>query len=79
MAQKTSAGFRFQEWIARIGWAGWAALAVSMFGLALRIEHAVTFDGPGRGSDYASNVEGVYWMLKHWRGARGLREVWELS
>jgi hypothetical protein len=53
--------------LTRIGLAGWLALAVSILGLALRVEHAYTFDGPGRGSDYASHVEGVYWMLKHWR------------
>lgn len=30
----------------------WLALAVSALGLALRIEHAITFDGLGRGADY---------------------------
>jgi len=44
------------------------ALAVTALGLFLRIEHALTFDGPGRGSDYAVYVQGVRWMLEHWRG-----------
>lgn len=60
-------GFRIQDAISRIGWAGWVAFAVSLLGLVLRVEHACTFDGPARGSDYAANVQGVYWMLEHWR------------
>lgn len=43
------------------------ALLVSLLGLALRVEHALTFDGPGRGADYRVNVHGAYWMLAHWR------------
>lgn len=46
---------------------GLCAIAVSLLGLALRVEHALTFDGPKRGADYAVNVHGVYWMLEHWR------------
>ncbi|HTM44970.1 MAG TPA: hypothetical protein VL137_08450, partial [Polyangiaceae bacterium] len=43
------------------------ALAVTALGLSLRIEHAITFDGPVRGSDYAAYVDGVRWMLAHKR------------
>jgi len=46
---------------------GVLALAVSAFGLFLRVEHAITFDGPKRGSDYRIYVEGVRWMLVHHR------------
>jgi len=38
---------------------------VSLLGLILRIEHALTFDGPKRGSDYNVYIEGVRWMLEH--------------
>src|SRR5207245_780649 len=31
----------------------------------LRVEHALTFDGPVRGSDYDVYVRGVRWMLEH--------------
>jgi Dolichyl-phosphate-mannose-protein mannosyltransferase len=41
--------------------------AISALGLALRVEHALTFNGPKRGADYAANVHGVYWMMAHWR------------
>jgi hypothetical protein len=44
-----------------------AALAVSVVGLVLRIEHAQTFDGPARGSDYSAYVEGARWVLTHHR------------
>ncbi|MBN2196147.1 MAG: glycosyltransferase family 39 protein [Polyangiaceae bacterium] len=53
--------------LARVSVATWVAVAVSILGLALRIEHAYTFDGLARGSDYVANVGGVYWMLEHWR------------
>jgi 4-amino-4-deoxy-L-arabinose transferase-like glycosyltransferase len=49
----------------RLAWG--LALAVSLIGLGLRIEHAITFDGPGRGADYAVNVHGVYWTVEHLR------------
>ena len=42
-------------------------LLVSALGLALRIEHALTFDGPTRGSDYDVYLQGVRWMGAHWR------------
>src|SRR5262245_27983664 len=42
-------------------------LVVSVVGFALRLEHAITFDGPDRGSDYAVYVQGVRWMWEHWR------------
>jgi len=38
---------------------------VGLAGLALRIEHALTFDGPGRGSDYLAAMRGVRWVLEH--------------
>jgi len=40
---------------------------VSLLGLILRIEHALTFDGPKRGADYNVYVEGVRWTLEHRR------------
>jgi len=43
------------------------AVAVTLLGLALRAEHALTFDGPGRGADYKVNVHGVHWMLANKR------------
>lgn len=33
----------------------------------LRVEHAITFDGPKRGADYDRHVQGVRWMMSHWR------------
>jgi hypothetical protein len=42
-------------------------LLVSALGLALRVEHALTFDGPARGSDYDVYLQGVRWMGAHWR------------
>ena len=42
------------------------AYVVSVIGLALRVEHALTFDGPKRGGDYAVNLDGVRWMMTHW-------------
>lgn len=47
--------------------AGLLMLAVSALGLALRVEHAHTFDGLARGSDYQAHLAGVRWMLQHWR------------
>lgn len=47
--------------------AHWLALGLSLFGLFLRVEHALTFDGPARGSDYAVYVDGVRWMQEHRR------------
>ncbi len=64
---KSSYAQRVRDTVAQISVAGWVALAVTLLGLILRIEHAYTFDGPGRGSDYASNVQGVRWMLKNMR------------
>jgi hypothetical protein len=52
---------------ARVGLVGVLSLAVTLLGLGLRVEHALTFDGPGRGADYAVNLGGVHWMLHHWR------------
>ncbi len=46
---------------------GWLILAVCLLGLVLRVEHALTFDGPGRGSDYAVYMQGIRWMLEHHR------------
>ena len=42
-------------------------LAVSVLGFSLRLEHALTFDGPVRGSDYDAHLAGVRWMLQHRR------------
>jgi hypothetical protein len=48
----------------------WLELAVFGLGLALRVEHAVTFDGPFRGSDYGAHLQAVRWMGEHWRAFR---------
>jgi hypothetical protein len=48
-----------------LGVPGVLAIAISLLGLSLRIEHALTFDGPNRGSDYAVNMSGVHWMRIH--------------
>jgi hypothetical protein len=48
-----------------LGLPGILAIAISLLGLSLRIEHAVTFDGPRRGSDYEANMSGVHWMRIH--------------
>jgi hypothetical protein len=50
-----------------IGLPGALAIGVSVLGLVLRVEHALTFDGPGRGADYGAHMAGVRWMLEHWR------------
>ena len=47
-------------------WA-WTMLAISLLGLALRVEHASTFDHVHRGSDYNVHLLGVRWMQTHWR------------
>jgi hypothetical protein len=49
----------------KLGLPGILAIAISLLGLSLRIEHALTFDGPRRGSDYGANMSGVRWMMKH--------------
>jgi hypothetical protein len=46
---------------------GVLAIAISALGLFLRVEHALTFDGPVRGSDYGVYMQGVRWMLEHKR------------
>jgi hypothetical protein len=45
----------------------WVESAIFVLGLALRVEHAVTFDGPFRGSDYGAHLQAVRWMGEHWR------------
>ncbi|MEO8178445.1 MAG: hypothetical protein ABI895_06390, partial [Deltaproteobacteria bacterium] len=45
----------------RLGW------AFALLGFALRLEHALTFNGALRGSDYAVHMLGVHWMLEHLR------------
>lgn len=56
---------KIQQIVFRLGIPGCLAIAVTILGLVLRIEHAHTFDGPGRGSDYAAHVAGVRWMGEH--------------
>jgi hypothetical protein len=43
------------------------ALAVTVLGLVLRVEHALTFDGPLRGSDYFAYISGLHWVEDHLR------------
>src|SRR5262245_15358698 len=57
------------------GVAGWLAIVASLIGLALRVEHALTFDGLGRGGAYAVNLQGVRWMMEHWRPFYFSRQV----
>lgn len=57
---------RIRSSVAKVSLPQWLALAVSILGLWLRVEHAWTFDGPGRGSDYRAHLSGVHWMLEHW-------------
>jgi hypothetical protein len=45
----------------------WVLIGVSLLGLVLRLEHAHTFDGPGRGSDYEAHMQGVRWMGENMR------------
>ena len=66
---------RIRNYVSQISPAGWVALAVSLLGLILRIEHAYTFNGPDRGSDYAANIQGVRWMLKNMRPFNFANEV----
>jgi hypothetical protein len=61
--------------VSQISLAGWVALAVTLFGLVLRIEHARTFNGPERGADYAAHVGAVRWMLKNMRPFNFTNEV----
>src|SRR5665213_3266832 len=74
---------RVRAWFARmrlLGPAGWPALLVSAVGLALRVEHALTFNGPLRGADYVRHFSGVYWMMHHWRAFSFDPEVnWSIS
>lgn len=42
-------------------------LVLTLIGLGLRVEHAMTFDGATRGSDYGVYVQGVRWMMEHQR------------
>lgn len=46
---------------------GWLMLAVALLGLALRVEHAWTFDQAHRASDYTGHLPGVRWMQEYWR------------
>jgi hypothetical protein len=46
---------------------GCLILAVSLLGLGLRVEHALTFDQLHRASDYTGHLPGVRWMQEHWR------------
>ncbi len=48
---------------------------VSLIGFALRLEHALTFDGPLRGADYEAHVPGVRWMMHHYRPFNFTQEV----
>jgi 4-amino-4-deoxy-L-arabinose transferase-like glycosyltransferase len=43
------------------------AILISVMGLTLRIEHAMTFDALHRGADYERHIAGVNWMMNHWR------------
>lgn len=45
----------------------WLMLLVSALGLALRVEHAMTFDQVHRASDYDVHLLGVEWMEHRWR------------
>ncbi|HYQ44985.1 MAG TPA: hypothetical protein VER11_23525 [Polyangiaceae bacterium] len=63
-------GTRVGAWLSRLrewGAAGWPVLLVSVIGLALRIDYAISFDGPHRGADYERHYSGVYWMIHNWR------------
>jgi hypothetical protein len=50
----------------RIGTWGWLMLAVSLLGLLLRVEHALTFDQAQRASDYQVHLDGVRFVQRHW-------------
>jgi len=74
---------RFGAWLSRLrerGAAGWPVLLVSVIGLALRVDYAITFNGPKRGADYERHYSGVYWMMEHWRPFDFTPEVnWTIS
>ncbi len=53
--------------VRRWGTADWLAVLVNALGLALRVEHACTFDSVEHGADYLRHMEGVNWMMHHWR------------
>jgi hypothetical protein len=53
--------------LARVGLPAAVAIFLTALGLFLRVEHALTFDGPARGSDYAVYLEGVRWTIEHKR------------
>jgi hypothetical protein len=67
VAEATSWQERIRNHIAHLGAAEVLMIAVTVLGLGLRIEHALTFDGPLRGADYAVHLDGVRWMLAHHR------------
>jgi 4-amino-4-deoxy-L-arabinose transferase-like glycosyltransferase len=71
IAPRARSGLGLLAWrrpgLGRLDGKGLAALAITALGLALRLEHAATFDGPGHGSDYGAHMAGVRWMLEHWR------------
>ena len=48
------------------GWT-WLMIFVSLLGLSLRIEHALTFDQVHRASDYEVHLLGVRWTQQHWQ------------
>lgn len=54
-------------WRSKFSWPIALALLVTALGLLLRVEHALTFDGVRRGSDYNVHIAGVHWMLEHKR------------
>jgi len=56
---------RLPAWLRALGLPGILAIAISLLGLSLRIEHALTFDGPKRGADYSAFMSGVAWIREH--------------
>lgn len=56
---------RLPAWVRALGLPGILSIAISLLGLSLRIEHALTFDGPKRGADYGANMSGVHWIREH--------------
>ena len=56
---------RLPAWLRALGLPGILAIAISLLGLSLRIEHALTFDGPNRGADYSAFMSGVAWIREH--------------
>jgi hypothetical protein len=57
----------FRERVAVVTLPEALTVVATILGLALRLEHAVTFDGPTRGADYRVHLAGVRWMLENWR------------